>query len=386
MKLVCSQSELNNALQLVSRAVSSRPTHPILANVLLTADEGTSKLSLTGYDLNLGIQTGIKASIENSGAITLPARLLVEIISKLNSDSPITLKTLDDNDEVEINSLNSTYKMRGISSDDFPELPVIESRSSLQVSPSSLTNALRSTLFSSSSDDAKQLLTGVHISFEAHHMEAASTDGHRLSVSKEEEVLKEGSVLPSELISEDGKFSVTLPAKSLREVERLLMSWNQDETLSIFCDKGQVVFSGKNQILTTRTLEGNYPNYNQLIPDEFSKNIQINRKLFISALERVAVLADQHNNVVKINSSDNSINISADAQDVGSGIESIPVVQNGDSLQVAFNVRYILEGLKAINSDLITLQCNSPTTPAVIIPNDHNGKFLYLIMPVQIRS
>ena len=126
MKLVCSQAELNTALQLVSRAVASRPTHPVLANVLLTADAGTDRLSLTGFDLSLGIQTALTASVESSGAITLPARLLGEIVSRLSSDSPITFATDDASEQVELKSLSGSYQMRGMSADDFPELPLVE--------------------------------------------------------------------------------------------------------------------------------------------------------------------------------------------------------------------------------------------------------------------
>ena len=131
MKLVCSQSELNAALQLVSRAVASRPTHPVLANVLLTADAGTDRLSLTGFDLNLGIQTSLAASVETSGAVTLPARLFVEIVSRLSSDSPITLSTDESGEQVELTSLSGSYQMRGMPADDFPDLPLVENGTAL---------------------------------------------------------------------------------------------------------------------------------------------------------------------------------------------------------------------------------------------------------------
>ena len=127
MKVVCSQSELNAALQLVSRAVATRPTHPVLANVLLTADAGTGRLSLTGFDLNLGIQTSLAASVETSGAITLPARLLGEIVSRLASDSPLTLSTEESGEQVQLTSLSGSYQMRGMPADDYPDLPMVES-------------------------------------------------------------------------------------------------------------------------------------------------------------------------------------------------------------------------------------------------------------------
>ena len=385
MKVVCSQSELNAALQLVSRAVATRPTHPVLANVLLTADAGSNRLSLTGFDLNLGIQTSLGASVETSGAITLPSRLLGEIVSRLASDSPITLATEESGEQVQLTSLSGSYQMRGMPADDYPELPVVESGMALKLAPAGLVQALKGTLFASSADEAKQLLTGVHLRFNDRTLEAAATDGHRLAVLQVEDVLDNDSE------SDDGpreEFAVTLPARSLREVERLVSAWRSEEPVSLFCDRGQVVFLAADQMVTSRTLEGTYPSYGQLIPDGFTRTLALDRRSLIAALERIAVLADQHNNVVKFSSQpeDSVVLISADAQDVGSGSESLPATLTGDAVQIAFNVRYLLDGLKSMMSDRVVLHCNAPTTPAVIRSEDETEAFTYLVMPVQIRS
>ena len=388
MKLVCSQAELNTALQLVSRAVASRPTHPVLANVLLTADAGTDRLSLTGFDLSLGIQTALTASVESSGAITLPARLLGEIVSRLSSDSPITLATDEAGEQVELKSSSGSYQMRGMSADDFPELPLVESGKAVKVNAMALLKALRGTLFASSSDEAKQLLTGVHLHFDGKAMEAAATDGHRLAVLSLADALSVETTVSSDTDVEGENFAVTLPSRSLREVERLIAGWRGDDQVSLFCDKGQVVFLAADQVVTSRTLDGTYPNYRQLIPDGFARSFDVDRRAFIAALERIAVLADQHNNVVKVSGDNTSelLQISADAQDVGSGSESLSAEFTGDAVQIAFNVRYVLDGLKVMDSDRIVLRCNAPTTPAIISPKDDDIGFTYLVMPVQIRS
>ena len=385
MKVVCSQSELNAALQLVSRAVATRPTHPVLANVLLTADAGTNRLSLTGFDLNLGIQTSLAASVETSGAITLPARLLGEIVSRLASDSPITLATEEAGEQVQLTSLSGSYQMRGLPADDYPELPMVESGMTLKLQPAGLVQALKGTLFASSADEAKQLLTGVHLRFNAKALEAAATDGHRLAVLQVEDALQDATSA-SEDASEG--FAVTLPARSLREVERLMAGWRSEDPVSLFCDRGQVVFLAADQMVTSRTLEGTYPNYGQLIPDGFTRTLALDRRGLIAALERIAVLADQHNNVVKFTSQPDEgvVQISADAQDVGSGSESLAASLTGDAIQIAFNVRYLLDGLKAMGSARVVLHCNAPTTPAVLKPEGDAEAFTYLVMPVQIRS
>jgi DNA polymerase-3 subunit beta len=382
MKLVCSQSELSSSLQLVSRAVASRPTHPVLANVLLTADAGTGRLSLTGFDLNLGIQTSLPASVEASGAITLPARLLGEIVSRLSADSPITLASPEGTEQVELTSLSGSYQMRGMPAEDFPDLPLVQSGQPIRLEAEALVKGLRATLFASSGDEAKQLLTGVHLRLDAEGLECAATDGHRLAVLR----LAHGAQA-SEADGEREPFAVTVPARSLRELERLLSGRQSEEPLALFCDRGQVVFLWADQVLTSRSLDGTYPNYRQLIPESFSRTIQVDRRALIAGLERVAVLADQHNNVVKLSTEAGSgqLLIQADAQDVGSGSEALAAEINGEPIEIAFNVRYLLDGLKAMAADQVVLHCNAPTTPAVLRAAD-DGAFTYLVMPVQIRS
>ena len=385
MEIVCNQNELNNAIQLVSKAVASRPTHPILANILLTADQGTNKISLTGFDLNLGIQTSFDATVKNSGAITIPSKLLSEIVNKLPNETPVNLEVDENSDNILIKSDTGTFNLKGIPSDDYPNLPFVESGTSLNIDPSSFLQALKLTLFASSNDDSKQLLTGVNFTFKQKYLESASTDGHRLAVvliGNEENIEdKENSSF-----NEDN-FSVTIPTRSLREIEKLLTIRSTEKSIKLFYDKGQVVFISSNQIITTRTLEGDYPNYSQLIPDNFSKLFIFNTKKLTDALERIAVLADQQSSVVKIKLDENNLAlISADAQDIGSANESIPVSSSGEKFDIAFNVRYLLEGLKVISSENVVLKCNLSTTPAVFVPEDNINSFTYLVMPVQVRS
>ena len=385
MEIVCNQNELNNAIQLVSKAVASRPTHPILANILLTADQGTNKISLTGFDLNLGIQTSFDATVKNSGAITIPSKLLSEIVNKLPIETPVNLLVDENSDNIVIKSDTGTFNLKGIPSDDYPNLPFVESGTSLNIDPSSFLQALKLTLFASSNDDSKQLLTGVNFTFKQKYLESASTDGHRLAVvligNEENSEDKENSSL-----NEDN-FSVTIPTRSLREIEKLLTLRSTEKSIKLFYDKGQVVFISSNQIITTRTLEGDYPNYSQLIPDNFSKLFIFNTKKLTDALERIAVLADQQSSVVKIKLDENNLAlISADAQDIGSANESIPVSYSGENFDIAFNVRYLLEGLKVISSENVVLKCNLSTTPAVFVPEDNINSFTYLVMPVQVRS
>jgi DNA polymerase III subunit beta len=381
MKLVCSQAELNASLQLVSRAVATRPTHPVLANVLLTADAGTGRLSLTGFDLSLGIQTSLPAAVETSGAITLPAKMFGEIVARLATDSPISLSCPEGEEQLELTNLSGSYRMRGMPADDYPDLPLAQSGTPIRFHAEALVKGLRATLFASSPDENKQLLTGVHLRLDGEGLECAATDGHRLAVQRLSHAVEAAA-------GPDGEdFAVTVPARSLRELERILSGRSSQEPLSLFCERGQVVVISADQVLTSRSLDGTYPNYRQLIPPSFQRRLVLERRAFIAALERVAVLADQHNNVVKISADPaaGTATIRADAQDVGSGSESLAATIEGEAIEIAFNVRYLLDGLKAMASDQVVLQCNASTTPAVLAPVGVDEAFTYLVMPVQVQ-
>ena len=389
MKLTCSQADLNASLQLVSRAVATRPTHPVLANVLLTADAGTGRLSLTGFDLSLGIQTSLPAAVETSGAITLPAKMFGEIVARLSTDSPISLSCPEGKEQLKLTNLSGSYKMRGMPADDYPDLPLAQSGTPIRFHAEALVKGLRATLFASSPDENKQLLTGVHLRLDGEGLECAATDGHRLAVQRLSHAVEATANPEAEVAGADGAdFAVTVPARSLRELERILSGRGSQEPLSLFCERGQVVVLSADQVLTSRSLDGTYPNYRQLIPPSFQRRLVLDRRAFIAALERVAVLADQHNNVVKISADPaaGTATIRADAQDVGSGSESLAATIEGEAIKIAFNVRYLLDGLKAMGSDQVVLQCNAATTPAVLAPVGAEEYFTYLVMPVQVQE
>lgn len=381
MKLVCTQSELSTHLSLVSRAVPSRPTHPVLANVLLTAASETQQVSLTAFDLSLGIRTSFTARVETGGEITLPARLLNDIVSRL----PEGEITLDDEEGISpasihanITSTSGCYQVRGMGVEEFPELPVVERGEAIFLSVEALMEGLRGSLFATSAEEAKQILTGLHLTIGQDTLEFAATDGHRLAVVQ--------TANQEEVGSREDKIEVTVPAKALRELERMVGMRQSAEPLALHFDQGQIVFSFLDQYLTSRTLEGRYPAYRDLIPRQFERQITMERKQLLSSLERIAVLADQKNIVrFSIDSDNQEIALSAEAQDVGSGRELVQAQISGDSIEVAFNIRYLLEGIKALSTSEVQMQLNTALTPVILTPLG-GLKMTYLIMPVQIRG
>jgi DNA polymerase III subunit beta len=391
MKLVCTQSDLNTNLSLVSRAVPSRPTHPVLGNVLVTADTTTQQVRLTAFDLSLGIQTSFAATVETGGEITIPAKLLNDIVSRL-PDGEITLEDQStetpegDSILVTLTSASGRYQMRGMGAEEFPELPEVKEGLAVQLSVEALKQGLGGSLFATSADETKQVLTGVHLTLGQDSVEFAATDGHRLAVvettneeSQEEEAEK--------VASDQAPLEFTLPARALRELERMVVARQSSEAVLLHFEQGQIVFQGGEHRLTSRTLEGQYPAYRQLIPRQFKRHINIDRRQLLSAVERIAVLADQKNNIVKfsIDSVNQELYISVEAQDVGSGRESMPAQVSGDSLDIAFNVKYLIDGLKALSTSDIQIQMNAADSPVILTPLG-GLKMTYLIMPVQIRS
>lgn len=386
MKLVCSQSDLSTNLSLVSRAVPSRPTHPVLANVLLQADAQTNQVSLTAFDLSLGLRTSFNAEVWQGGAIALPAKLLVDITSRL----PEGEITLDDESAdstatgeglvVTLTPKTGQYQLRAMGAEEFPELPLIENTEAINITATALIEGLRGSLFATSGDETKQVLTGVHLTVKQDALEFAATDGHRLAV------VETSNERPLE--DAEQQLEVTVPARALRELERMLAhNAASDEPIALYLDQGQVVFSWRNQRLTSRTLEGQYPAYRQLIPRQFERQVTVERRQFLSTLERIAVLADQKNNIVKltIDSDAQELTLSCEAQEMGSGRESMSAQISGTNIDIAFNVKYLMEGLKALPSSEIQMHLNQELTPVIFTPLS-GLKMTYLAMPIQLRN
>ncbi|MEM8611640.1 MAG: DNA polymerase III subunit beta [Cyanobacteria bacterium P01_H01_bin.105] len=375
MKFVCSQGDLNTHLSIVSRAVPSRPNKPVLANILVKVDEEVQRITLTSFDETLGIQTSFSAHVDTGGVLTVPAKLLGDIVSKLPPED-LDLSQVESEPVITLTCSAGKYQVRGMEATDYPSLPLVEDGQVASVSAESILEGLRGALFATSSDETKQVLTGVHVVAEPENLEFAATDGHRLAVVQS--VDDSGVAL---------SIDVTIPGKALRELERLLQAHQGAEPIALRFNPTQVVFELGHQRITTRLLEGQYPNYRQLIPKQFERQLTLDRKQLISALERIGVLADQRNNIVKlsINSSEQKLALSVEAQEVGNGREEMAAQITGDDLDIAFNVRYLLEGLRALPSAEVQLQCNAATSPAILTPVS-GLQMTYLVMPVQIRS
>ena len=282
--------------------------------------------------------------------------------------------------------------------DEYPELPAVEDDGETLVLPvSALTEGLRGVLFAASTDETKQVLTGVYLTRTEDGLEFAATDSHRLAVvqtaypeEEEEREIEVENETPSKSppvreIESEKDFEVMIPARALRELERMLGSLKKSDHVQLEVDEHKVVFNLDNRRLTSVKLEGQYPDYQRLIPKEFSRQITLGRKELLKSLELVAVLADQKNNTVKcyLDSDRQELDLSLESQDVGSAKQSISAQIAGESIQIAFNIKYLMDGLKALPTETIQMKLNQGDRPVILTPLG-GIKMTYLVMPVQM--
>ena len=388
MKIVCSSSDFKNNLSLVSRAVPSRAEPAVLANVLIEASEATQKVSTTAFDGSMGIRTSFNAEVVEGGSITLPAKLFNDIVTRL-PEMEVILKVGNEEDDylATISSTSGEFKLTGIDAEEFPELPTVEAQQEMELPISLLNEGLGGCLFAASTELSKQVLTGVHlktkgIAEKVDTLEFAATDSHRLAVVATSLSREDDSRLHIAL----PEFAVTIPAKALRELERIVGDATETDIVKVSFDDVVTIFELGDRLLTSAKIPGDYPAYEQLIPQSFTREIAIDRKRLLSSLELVAVLA-QKNNLVKfsINNDLGELTVSADAQDIGNAKQSLPAEIIGEDIEIAFNIKYLMDGLKALSAPEIKMQLNEGHQPVIFSPLG-GLNMTYLVMPVQLRN
>lgn len=392
MRLVLDREEFNFNLSLVNRIVPSRSAHPVLGNILICADKESNQVTLTAFDLSLGATTRFEAKVIEGGKTTLHARLLTEIVSRVQSED-ITISVEEPETEITekqpiafIKTESAQFQIPTLPASDFPELPIVTNGKIIELPIDTLKEGIRSVLFAASRDETKQVLTGVHLTKKDCDLEFAATDGHRLATART-------SVSWLEDYAET--ISLTIPSRVLMEIDRILSSQRASSNITLKVDDSQVAFLMKNQsmsdidcILIGRKLENAYPAYDQLIPKVFERSLVLNRKQLIQRLELVSILSDAKSNLVKatIDPENNQLLLSVESPDLGNAKESMPVeILQGDGVEFALNVKYLLEGLKALPSTDIKIELNDGVRPIIFSPMT-GIKAVYLLMPVQIKK
>ncbi len=409
IKLVCTQDNLANHLELVSKAVPAKPTHPVLGNVLLVACKKTQRVQLTVFDMRLAIQTSFEANVQSPGDMTIPVGLLSDIVGKFSpgditlvsrealnregedsedSGNNITLPEASNSPVATLIAACGRYQVRGISSEEFPAIPEVKTAQTIRIPPETLKEGLKGSLFATATDEGKHILTGVYFKICQDSLEFAATDGHRLVVlntsiqgfskKKQAEIAQ-----PLEL---------TVPAKSLAELERILSSRTSADPveLSYSTESALVEFRWGAQRLVTRCLEGTYPAYPDLLQQDFQHQVTLEKAPFIKAIERIAVLADKKEKTlsIRINSETQQVSLSL-FREFGNGLEQMAAHVNSDSnLSISFNIKYLLEGAKAIASSQLQMHLTQRDGPAILVPAGNRSKpnilmdAKYLLMPI----
>ena len=334
MKFIIEKEELLKGLRIVEKITLQRGIQPVLANFLLETNENEVVFSATDYDNS--VKTKCTASIEKEGKITLPAKKLLDIVSRL-PEKPINFELNEEKYSVIIKSGNSKFEIVGISASEFPEIikdEEIKGENSIKIEIDPFAKAIRKCVYSAASYESRNVISGVFCSIKNSELEMAATDGNRLSKYTDTLSCKEGI-----------DSSVVIPSKSLLEFLRIIQI-TEDKLLEIIINKTKIIYKTDKFLLVSRLQDGVFPPYNQLIPQNSEKVAVINRQELIDALERVAIVVDGRTSIVKFNFNENVLTLSANTPNEGKGEEVIEADYSSEELNIAFNYKYVLESLK----------------------------------------
>jgi DNA polymerase-3 subunit beta len=366
VKVTCARDELTRALSLVGRAVSTRATVQVLGGVLLRVGEGQVELAAT--DMELSLRLTVEAQVEGEGAVVAPGRLLVDL-ARLLPEGEVVLEHRSEQGVLEITCGPASYKLNTYSAEDFPKLPDAEAKETFSVDSGAFLETVARVARSASRDESRPVLTGILVRFEGGKLVMAATDSYRLSVKETE--LAGGTATELEAI---------VPARALTELSRV----GQDAgELKIGVQENHVVFGAGDVWLTTRRIDGQFPNYKQLLPETFEHEVSLPREEFLEVVRRASVMA-QRNSPLRLRFADGEVTVSAQTQDVGEVKESLPVPFTGDPLEIGFNPEFLRDGLESVESDEVALRLISPLRPGLIHSDAED--FSYLIMPIRLAG
>jgi len=376
MKLRIARDELLTGLQRVQGVVEKRNTMPILSNILLEAK--SDGVDIIATDLELGMRGLYKAAVKEPGSITLSARKLYEILKEL-PDGDIEL-TVGANNWATIQSGKSQFKIVGLPSTEYPALPAIEREGLTPLSGSGLANLIRKTLFAVGDNDARYILNGLLITLTVTDkkttLRLVGTDGHRLAVADQETTQPAGKEGPKEI-------KAIIPKKAALEMRNLLEEGDGEPLIGF--TKNLMIFRKSGLLLTSRLMEGTYPNYQQVIPKdkEADKRVTVPKAEMEGALRRVAVLSRDKTNAVKVTFAAGKITLFSSNPDFGEATEELPAQYKGESLTTGFNARYLLDVLGVVDGESVTLQMDAPLSPC-LVREPGNASFTCVVMPVKV--
>jgi DNA polymerase-3 subunit beta len=367
LKLTTKREELVSKLSVVSRAVSTRAATQALSGILLSADE--QGVTLAATDGEMGLRTALDAEHDSAGAVLLPGRLLAELTRSLG-EAEIEIELRESERDVEIHSGASSFHLRVLPAEDFPKLPD-EGTEPLSLPSPALAETVELVARAASRDDMRPVLTGILVNAAGQEMTMVATDSYRLAVKRTE--------LESAI---GGELEANIPARALRELGRLVAGGEIAE-VAVSLLPNQAVFRAGGILLSTRLIDGQFPNFRQLLPESYEHDVRLPRVEFLEVVRRVSQLA-QRNAPLRLSFSSGELKVSASTPDVGDAEETMPAAFDGEPLEIGFNPEFLREGIESVAGDEVLLRLISPLRPGLLQPVD-NEDFRYLVMPIRLN-
>ena len=365
IRVVCQRDELVSRLGIVARAVSTRANVQILAGILLRAEAG--RLHLAATDMELSLRASLDAQVGEEGSVVVPGRLLVDLARLLPADD-VTLEHHPEAGALRISCGATNYSLHTYAAEDFPRLPDVDALPLSSIDRDALLDTVSRVARSASRDESRPVLTGILVRFERGKLVMAATESYRLSVKE------------TELDGDSPELEAIVPARALSELGRVAQGADDVE---LGVQENQVVFAADGVWLTTRRIDGQFPNYKQLLPESFEHELTLPRTELLDVVRRTAVMA-QRNTPLRLRFAEGELTVSAQTQDIGEARESMPVGFTGEPMEIGFNAEFLRDGLESVESEEVRLRLISPLRPAVIA--GASGDFTYLIMPIRLAG
>lgn len=376
MRLSCQQEDLHRGLSAVSRAIPARSTLPITQHVLVEAAEGAITLSATDAE-TIAITYRIQADIDEAGSITMPSRLLADFVATL-PHQPISMTLAERSRQVSLACARNTASIGGMDPDDFPPIPSVSSSEEIRIDASRLRAAITQTVFAAATDDSRPVLTGVHFHFKPGELRLAAADGFRLSVH----------TMP---LAAEIERTAIVPARALGELGRLLQEVGSGDVVITFNPTGtQVQFDVGHARLIANLIQGTFPNYEQLIPSNYTTRTEVNVSDFVRETRIASIFARDGSGIVRVigspgeGSDPGSLHITARAEEVGDNEGVLDAVVEGTESKIAFNGRYLSDVLNVIDTDRVAIETSSPSSPGVLRPVG-DDRFIHVVMPMFVQ-
>ncbi len=369
MKLTVSRETFLARLAVAVRGASTRSAIQTLAGVLIRVDERGAELQAT--DMEMGVRIGLETVEASPGVVVIPGRLLLDVVRSLPQDE-LTLEHRTAQQDVEVVSGSARFHLRTLPPEDFPKLPEAPDEGVLTVPAGAFVDTIARVARSASRDETRPHLTGVLVTASGNELRMVATDSYRLSVKE--------TKLDEEL---DGTLEANVPARTLQELGRIA-SAGESEAITVAALEHQVIFGVGDVVLSSRLVEGRFPNYQQLLPDSYEQELRLSRPELLEVVRRVGLLA-QKNAPLRLRFSEGQLDVSAQTPDVGEASESLPVPFSGETLEIGFNPEFFRDGLESTESDELVLKLISPLRPGLIQSGDEGAGFLYLVMPIRLN-